>query len=108
MKRTSFFWGLAMGAPAGIGGFYNVILKQVVGIYEAANAGDLETGRKLQSALNQVIRFGLTYGGIQSLRAILKWQGFEVGDPILPTRPMGKEAMRNLRSEIESAELGII
>ena len=99
--------GLTMGAQAGIGGVYNLMPRQFVGIYDAVKARDPETGLKLQSEVNRLIRIGLSYGLLAVIRDVLKWQGIDCGDPVPPTRPLTEEASARLRRELESAGIDI-
>jgi N-acetylneuraminate lyase len=100
--------GLAMGAQAGIGGFYNVMPGLFVKIYEAVQSGDFDSARGLQQEVNRVIRIGLAYGGTASIREILRWQGVDCGNPIPPTRPLGEDVSRRMRADLEAAEVGIL
>lgn len=100
--------GLAMGAQAGIGGFYNVMPEYFVRIYESVRNRDLESARELQQKVNRVIRIGLAYGGTASIREILRWQGVDCGDPIPPARPLGEDESRKMRADLEEADVDIL
>ena len=100
--------GIAVGAQGGIGTFYNLMPAHFVGIYEAVNQCDLETARTLQGEVNELIRICLNYGGHASVRAVLKWQGIDCGDPVKPTRPLDEDGLKTLRAELEAAELGVV
>jgi N-acetylneuraminate lyase len=78
-----------------------------VGIYEAMNKCDLDTARALQADVNELIRICQKYGGHGSVRAVLRWQGIECGNPIRPTRPLDEEEDKALRKEIEAAALDV-
>ncbi|MBT3601433.1 MAG: hypothetical protein HN521_00040 [Candidatus Latescibacteria bacterium] len=97
--------GVTMGAQAGIGTFYNLMPAHFVGIYESVFNRDLETGRKLQGEVNQLIRICQNYGGHASVRAILRWQGIDCGDPVKPTRPLDEAGLASLRSELDASGL---
>ena len=99
--------GIAIGAQGGIGTFYNVMPSHFVGIYEAVNKRDLDTARALQADVNELIRICQKYNGHGSVRAVLRWQGIECGDPVKPTRPLNAEEEQTLRQEIEAAALDI-
>ena len=103
-----FLAGVAMGAQAGIGSFYNIMPGHFVGIHQAVQGNDLATGRKLQRDVNQVIRICQTYGGLPSLRAILEWQGVDCGDPIPPTRPLSEDEKLALRRQLGASGVGIL
>lgn len=99
--------GIAMGAQGGIGTFYNVMPAQFVGIYEAVNRCDLDRARLLQAEVNRLIRACLNYGGHASVRAILRWQGINCGDPVKPTRPLDEAGLKAFRKELDAAELNL-
>jgi N-acetylneuraminate lyase len=99
--------GLTMGAHGGIGTFYNLMPGHFVTIYEAVRAGDPETGRDLQGEVNRLIRIGQKHGSHATVRAILKWQGVDCGDPLRPTRPLNADAQEALRADLKDAELDL-
>lgn len=99
--------GITMGAQAGIGTFYNLMPAHFVGIYEAVLERDLETGRKLQGEVNSLIRICQKYGGHASVRAILRWQGIDCGDPVKPTRPLDEDGLASLRRELDMSGLAL-
>lgn len=99
--------GIAMGAQGGIGTFYNLMPSHFVGIYDAVNRCDLGTARELQADVNALIRICQKYGGHASVRAILRWQGVDCGDPVKPTRPLDDEGLKSLRQELDAAELAL-
>lgn len=99
--------GIAAGAQGGIGTFYNLMPAHFVGIYEAVNRCDLDTARTLQGEVNELIQICQKYGGHASVRAVLKWQGIDCGDPVKPTRPLDEEGLKTLREELEVAALGL-
>ena len=99
--------GIAMGAQAGIGTFYNVMPSHFVGIYEAVNRCDLDAARVLQAEVNRLIRVCQKYGGHASVRAILHWQGIDCGDPVKPTRPLDAAGLKALREDLDAAELAL-
>jgi len=99
--------GLVMGAQGGIGTFYNVMPGHFVGIYEAVERRDLATGKTLQAEVNRIIRVVQNYGGHTGTREILRMQGIECGDPMLPTRPFSEEEQIRFRQEILATDVGI-
>jgi N-acetylneuraminate lyase len=99
--------GITMGAQAGIGTFYNLMPAHFVGIYESVLNRDLETGRKLQGEVNRLIRICQKYGGHASVRAVLRWQGIDCGDPVKPTRPLDEADLASLRRELDMSGLGL-
>ena len=100
--------GLAMGAQGGIGSFYNLMPRNFVGIYEAVKQQDLAAGRQLQSEVNQMIRIAQQYGMHGTIRAVLKWQGIDCGDPVLPTLPLEDASQVALKADLISSGLAEI
>ncbi len=100
--------GLAMGAQGGIGGIYNLMPKAFAGIYDAVQAEDLETGLQLQSRVNRLIRVLLGHGLIPAIREVLRWQGIDCGDPLLPMRPLDDAARARLRKDIDGSDTGVL
>lgn len=100
-----FLAGMAMGAQAGIGTYYNILPAHFVGIYEAAIAGDYAKGRELQRDVNRLIRAAQTVRQNGAVHSMLRWQGVPCGDPILPARPLDEADEKTLRGELERAGL---
>jgi len=100
--------GIAVGAQGGIGTFYNIMPSAFVGIYEAVNNRDLDTAQTLQGKVNELIRICQQYSGHGSVRAILRWQGIDCGDPVKPSRPLTEAEEKKLREELEAAELDLL
>jgi len=100
-----FLAGMAMGAQAGIGTFYNIMPEHFVGIYDAVLAGDYEKGKALQRDVNRLIRASHSARQNGAVHAILRWQGIECGDPILPARSLDEEEEKVLRGALEEAGL---
>lgn len=100
-----FLAGMAMGAQAGIGTYYNIMPDHFVGIYDAVLAGDYDRGRELQRDVNRLIRAAQTVRQNGAVHTLLRWQGIECGDPILPARPLDEEEEKRLRGELEKAGL---
>jgi N-acetylneuraminate lyase len=100
-----FLAGMAMGAPAGIGTYYNILPAHFVGIYDAYLAGNLDEAFRLQREINRLIRAAQTVRQNGAVHTLLKWQGVPCGNPILPARPLEDADEKKLRSELESAGL---
>lgn len=100
-----FLASMAMGAPAGIGTYYNILPDHFVGMYDAYRKRDLETAFKLQRDVNRLIRAAQTVRQNGAVHTLLKWQGVPCGDPILPARPLDDDDEKKLRSELKKAGL---
>ena len=100
-----FLAGMAMGAQAGIGTFYNLMPDHFVGIYDAFIAKDMEKGRALQRDVNRLIRAAMTVRMNGAVHTLLKWQGIPCGDPIRPARPLDESDEKILRTALEEAGL---
>lgn len=88
--------GLAMGAPGGVGATYNVLLTPYRRLREAFEAGDMETARAEQMAGVKLVRLMRRFGGIPTLKTIVRRQGIDMGPPRLPLQAL---------TETEEAEL---
>jgi N-acetylneuraminate lyase len=100
-----FLAGMAMGASAGIGTYYNILPAHFVGIYDAYLAGNLEEAFRLQREINRLIRAAKTVRQNGAVHTLLKWQGLPCGNPILPARPLDDDDEKKLQSELELAGL---
>ncbi|MEA3365011.1 MAG: dihydrodipicolinate synthase family protein [Candidatus Hydrogenedentes bacterium] len=100
--------GLITGACGGIGSTYNYQTRNIVDVYEAVEAGDLEKAREAQWRANQVVQvlFRLKGGGAAVERAILRLMGYEVGPPRPPKVPFPDEKLPALRTALE--EIGFL
>lgn len=79
--------GLAMGADGGIGSSYNVMPEWFVALYQAFLQGDIETARKHQYKINQVIEILIKYGkngALKAVKAVLAMKGYDVGYAAYP------------------------
>jgi len=76
---------------------------QCVTLYNLAQEGRWDEGYRLQRrlwALNEVFQ---KYALAACVKAGLQLQGFDVGDPIAPQRPLGPEAMEEIRRALAAA-----
>jgi N-acetylneuraminate lyase len=100
-----FLAGMAMGAHAGIGTYYNLMPRAFVGIYDAFGKGNLDQGRAHQHTANELIRTCQQFRQNAAVHGILKMQGVDCGDPIRPARPLDAEGMAALKKELQKAGL---
>jgi len=100
--------GLLTGACGGIGSTYNYQTRNIVDVYEAVQAGDLDKAREAQWRANQVVQvlFRFKAGGVAVERAILQLMGFDVGAPRPPKVPFPDDRLPALRNALE--EIGFL
>lgn len=95
---------LAMGgAQGGIGGTTNYNSRELNGIIEAWNAGDLETAREKQNFSQLVINVICRYrGNIVGGKRIMKLIGLDLGKNRTPFRNMTDEEEASMKAELEA------
>lgn len=95
---------LAMGgAQGGIGGTTNYNGRELVGIIEAWNAGDIETAREKQNFSQDVINVIVNYrGNIVGGKRIMKLIGLDLGKNRTPFQNMSDEEELAMKNELES------
>jgi N-acetylneuraminate lyase len=94
---------LAMGgARGGIGGTTNYNGRELVGIIEAWDKGDLEVAREKQNFAQDVINVIVNYrGNIVGGKRIMKLIGLDLGENRTPFRNMTREEESSMRKELE-------
>ena len=95
---------LAMGgAQGGIGGTTNYNGRELVGIIEAWNAGDIETAREKQNFSQDVINVIVNYrGNIVGGKRIMKLIGLDLGKNRTPFQNMTDEEELAMKKELEA------
>lgn len=95
---------LAMGgAKGGIGGTTNYNGRELVGIIETWNSGDLEAARKKQNFSQDVINVIVNYrGNIVGGKRIMKLIGLDLGPNRTPFRNMTDEEETSMKKELEA------
>lgn len=95
---------LAMGgAQGGIGGTTNYNGRELVGIIEAWEAGDLETARERQNFSQEVINVICNYrGNIVGGKRIMKLIGLDLGKNRTPFRNMTDAEEASMKKELEA------
>ena len=83
-NAPTFLAALALGARGGILAVANVAAEAYRRLYDAFNAGDLETARALQLRLNPLAQAVTTRYGVPGLKAAMRLQGLEAGYPRAP------------------------
>jgi N-acetylneuraminate lyase len=93
---------LAMGgAQGGIGGTTNYNGRELVGILDAWNKGDLETAREKQNFSQEVINVIVRYrGNIVGGKRIMKLIGLDLGPNRIPFRNVTDEEEIQLKKEL--------
>lgn len=91
------------GAQGGIGGTTNYNGKELVGIIEAWEAGDLETARERQNFSQEVINVICHFrGNIVGGKRIMKLIGLDLGKNRTPFQNMTDEEEALLKAELEA------
>ena len=90
---------LLMGAHGAIASFINVVPELFVDIYNLARNGRWNEASEQQRRLVEIIRITERYPFLSALKAIVRWQAFELGEP----RPPQPTLTSNQRSELHHA-----
>ncbi|HEY9551757.1 MAG TPA: dihydrodipicolinate synthase family protein [Prevotella sp.] len=91
------------GARGGIGGTTNYNGRELVGIIEAWECGDIETAREKQNFGQAVINVICRYrGNIVGGKRIMKLMGFDLGPNRVPFRNLTDEEEQLMRQELEA------
>ena len=95
---------LAMGgAQGGIGGTTNYNGRELVGIIDAWNNGDIETAREKQNFSQEVINVIVNYrGNIVGGKRIMKLIGLDMGMNRTPFQNMTEEEENKMKKELEA------
>ena len=90
------------GARGGIGGTTNYNGRELVGIIDAWNRGDIETAREKQNFSQEVINVICHFrGNIVGGKRIMKLLGFDLGPNRVPFRNMTDEEEAQMKKELE-------
>ena len=84
--------GLAMGADGAIGSTYNFMGDKFIKIFNAFNAGDMETAQAIQTEANEIIAEMIKYTVLPCEKAIMTHLGIDCGPCRRPFLPLTKEA----------------
>lgn len=96
--------GLMMGADGAIGSTYNNMPRTFVGIYNAFISGDWQRARELQFKASDAIAVYLKYNVLAAVKALLTWQGFDVGEPNAPLPRISQAQKDALIAELKSMD----
>jgi 4-hydroxy-tetrahydrodipicolinate synthase len=79
-----------------------VIPRQSVRLYELCRAGQWSQAMELQRALWRINEIFARFNLAACIKAALALQGYDVGDPIAPQRPLGAEERRVVAAALEA------
>lgn len=93
------------GAQGGIGGTTNYNGRELTGIIEAWNHGDIETAREKQNFSQEVINVICRFrGNIVGGKRIMKLLGFDLGPNRIPFRNLTDEEEAQMKRELEEID----
>ncbi len=104
-----FVAGRAIGAEGGIGGTYGVMPELFLKCDELIKAGDLDTARKIQYAINEIIyaMCACKCNMYAAAKEVLRLQGIDIGDarkPLAGLKEESKPLAKNVYDMIEKAK----
>lgn len=88
--------GLLYGVDAGIGSTYNIMPREYVEMYRRFQAGDIIGARDMQHKINHVTALLVKHNVVASIKYLLNYRGFDVGDPVFPSYSLNKEQGKQL------------
>ena len=108
--RFDIVWGCdemllgayATGAQAGIGSTYNVAPALYRNLVDAIEQQKWDEARRLQLVSIEMIRTIGRYPFHPAMRCVLGFQGFDVGDCLLPQPKLSEQQAEQLRSDLQS------
>ena len=100
-EDTVLVAGLLAGACGGIGATYNLMPHLFVRLWDAFQAGDVESLAKTQSRLHQIWNASSVVDLFAGIKQAMAWMGLECGVPRTPLRPLTDEETRSLRQRLE-------
>ena len=93
------------GAQGGIGGTTNYNGRELVGIIDAWNKGELETAREKQNFSQAVINVIVNYrGNIVGGKRIMKLIGLDMGPNRTPFQNMTDQEEASMKKELEAID----
>jgi len=96
-----------LGAHGAIVAVANVVPELCAELYRTFFRGDHEKARELQlkvNLVNEVVVKG--YSQISAIKTAMELRGWRVGKPRLPSMPLGKEAVEDIKKTL--AEVGVL
>ncbi|MBS4729953.1 4-hydroxy-tetrahydrodipicolinate synthase [Mycobacterium sp. SM1] len=96
---------LAMGASGFISVISHLAAGQLREMLSAFHSGDITTARKINVTLGPLCDAMSRTGGVTMVKAGLRLQGLDVGDPRLPQMPATPEQIEALAADMRSASV---
>jgi 4-hydroxy-tetrahydrodipicolinate synthase len=81
-----------------------VVPRQSVRLYELCRSGQWQQAMELQRELWRINEVFARFNLAACIKAALQLQGYEVGDPIVPQRPLGADERRVVAAALAAAE----
>jgi 4-hydroxy-tetrahydrodipicolinate synthase len=94
---------LAMGATGFISVISHLAAGQLRDLLSAFESGDITTARKINAGLSPLCSAMKRLGGVTMVKAGLRLQGIEVGDPRLPQMPATPAQVEALAADMRAA-----
>jgi N-acetylneuraminate lyase len=89
--------GLAAGADGAVGSTYNILCPIAKKVYNCVKAGDIETARTYQAAINQVVVLLIKHKNTFGVeKALMDCAGFHMGGTRRPFLPLPKDALTEI------------
>ncbi|MCY4076042.1 MAG: dihydrodipicolinate synthase family protein, partial [Acidobacteria bacterium] len=92
-----FFASLLVGAAGGILALASAVPDLCVELHDRVRAGRLDDARALQRRLTPLAGLVTSTYGVPGLKAALSLLGYAAGDPRPPLRPVGPDAVDDIR-----------
>lgn len=90
---------MMIGGKGWMAGPACIVPEQSIALFEAAKAGDWDRAMELQRPLWRINELFARHSLAACIKAALELQGFDVGDPVAPQKPLDKAA----RDEVATA-----
>lgn len=97
-----FIGALATGAQGAVGSSFNFAPALYLSLMKAFAEGDLETARLCQLRSVKMINILASKGYMGCAKAVMGWQGVDVGPARLPQGNPCSETLKTLRTELEA------
>lgn len=97
------FPALVMGASGGIGTNYNHMPHRFVDLYRKYQQGDLKGAQFEQHEINKILGVLRKYSTIRCVKTIMKFLGYDCGQPRRPLRGLNKDEEEELLAALKSS-----
>lgn len=102
---STIFSTLTLGGKGAVAAIVNVAPALCVRLYNTVVAGNIEEGRRLQLSLLRLDRLLTVKYPVSGVKAALELLGKPAGPPRMPIRPLIKEDIEEIRSELANLSL---